>query len=338
MKSDISALEQLRLEMANTREDAVATWHACNDAAAAAAGYARSAGRLVLLGMGGSHWMNIAAVPQYRAVGLDATAEVLSSFMRMPQIGQPAVFLTSQSGESGEVVRFLDTHGDPRAIFGLTLAPQSTLARRTTALIGQGGQEKSYAATRSLIVTLAIHARILGHLGLDTSAFEAALETDIDVNLGAAVARLRHCDNAVLVARGASQGMADAAALSFMELARVPVLALEAGQFRHGPFEMIDAKTAIIMLRGQGPEGDNIDGLARECLHFGLQPVIFDYSGGDPVEGCINVMLPACSGLAAVTTVLPVLQRAIVDAAALMVTNPGAPVRSTKVTSAEAAG
>jgi fructoselysine-6-P-deglycase FrlB-like protein len=45
-----------------------------------------------------------------------------------------------------------------------------------------------------------------------------------------------------IVARGAMQGTADAAAFSFMELARIPVLGLEAGQFRHGPFEMIDAK------------------------------------------------------------------------------------------------
>lgn len=337
MKSDISALDQLRLEMADTGVDAVATWRTCTDAAAEAAAVAKSAGRLILLGMGGSHWMNCAAVPHYRAVGLDATAEVLSSFMRMPSPVRPAVFLTSQSGESGEVVRFLDSSRDPRAIFGLTLAPRSTLARRTRALVGEGGQEKSYAATRSLIVTLAIHARILGHLGLDTEDFEAALETEVDVDLGAAVGRLRHCENAVIVARGAAQGMAEGAALSFMELARIPVLALEAGQFRHGPFEMIDRATAIIMLRGPGPEGDNIDGLARECLQFGLQPIIFDFSGEAPVEDCINVVLSRRSGLAATATLLPILQRAIVDAAAVMVANPGAPMRSTKVTSGEVA-
>ena len=43
----------------------------------------------------------------------------------------------------------------------------------------------------------------------------------------------------VLSGRGMLHGVAEAAALNLMELARVPVLAQEGGQLRHGPMEIL---------------------------------------------------------------------------------------------------
>lgn len=334
----LSGHELLLTEMSRQRTDARTTLDRLRPDAGVHAARIRQNGRLVLLGMGGSHWINRAAEPHYRALDVDATAHPLSEFMRalLPVSGQVRI-LASQSGSSGEVVRFLDEQAaSPRTIIGMTLDPDSVLARRTDALIGAGGVEVAYAATRSLLVTLAIHAVLLEALGGDLSEFEEALDDAYDIRTQEAEDILAACRNAVIAGRGPVQGVADASALSFMELARIPVLGLEAGQFRHGPFEMVGRESAIVFLRGSGGEGDNIDGIAGECVEAGLRPIVFDFSGEPDIDGCCTVRLPARQGLAAAAAALMALQKAIVAAASRMVRDVGTPIRSKKITSGEA--
>lgn len=331
-------MKQLAVETERQFADARATWEAVRPLADEHARKIETSGRLVLLGMGGSHWINRAAEPHYRAAGIDATAHVLSEYMRAPLPDRAQVcILTSQSGSSGEIVRFLESGSKAAWTVGMTLDPASALATGTNALIGAGGVEIAYAATRSLLVTLTMHAAILDALGHDIADFRSVLDEPATADTGAAEDIMAACENAVIVARGPMQGIADAAALSFMELARIPVLGLEAGQFRHGPFEMINRDSAVIFLRGQASEGDNIDGLARECVDYGMTPIVFDFSGRAAVAGSVTVRLTAMRGLAAGAAVLPVLQQAIIAAADRMVADVGVPIRSKKVTSGEAA-
>jgi fructoselysine-6-P-deglycase FrlB-like protein len=331
-----TGLDLLTSEMSRQYADARKTLATCDAAAQAAARQIRAKGRLMLLGMGGSHWVNRIAEPQYRAAGVDATAQALSEYMRAPLPGDPAVLLTSQSGASGEVVRFL-AGLDDREIIGLTLAPESRLAQVGLPVVGAGGVELAYAATRSLLVTIAMHAAILRGLGQSDNGLAAALAAPRSLgNIEPAVTKLAGARNAVFVARGALQGVADAAALSLMELARIPVLALEAGQFRHGPFEMAGPETAVVFLRGMGAMGENIDGLAQELVGHGLRPIVFDLSGGAPIAGCLTVALPPLTDLVAAATALVAMQTVVVSAATRMVPDVGTPLRSTKVTSGEA--
>lgn len=329
--------EQLLAEMGRQRADALETIARLRPQASSHAALIADAGRLVLLGMGGSHWINRAAEPHYRALGIDATAHVLSETMRAPLADRGQVrIVTSQSGASGEIVRYFDEHPASDRTIGMTLDPDSPLAKNSQAMVGAGGVETAYAATRSLVVTLAMHAVLLEALGADIHGFEDALHAEDEIDTAAAEDALAGCRNAVIVGRGPIQGVADAAALSFMELARIPVLGLEAGQFRHGPFEMVDRDSAVIFLRGSGGEGDNIDGIAGECVDAGLRPVVFDFSGEDAIGGCLTVRLPARTGLAAAASALMSVQKAIVAAAARMVEDVGVPLRSKKVTSGEA--
>ncbi|MGO4906777.1 SIS domain-containing protein [Pseudorhodobacter sp. W20_MBD10_FR17] len=329
-----TGLDLLNAEMSRQFTDARATLADCGPVAQAA-DHIRAKGRLMLLGMGGSHWANRMVEPIYRAAGIDATAQALSEYMRAPLPGDPALIVTSQSGASGEVLRFLDGQDDSQ-IIGLTLAPQSRLAQVGLPIIGAGGVELAYAATRSLLITIAMHAAILHRLGLPVEGLEAALATPASLgDLGPAVDALAAARNAVFVARGSLQGVADAAALSLMELARIPVLGLEAGQFRHGPFEMAGADTAVVFLRAQSAEPDNIEGLAAELMAHGVRPIVVDLSGQPAIAGCITLQLPAADGLVAAANGLVGLQAIVVAAAARMVPDVGTPLWSTKVTSGE---
>jgi fructoselysine-6-P-deglycase FrlB-like protein len=279
-------IAQLRAEMARQHDDALASFESVQGLAGCIADSLRVRGRLALIGMGGSHWINRAACPHYIGAGLDATAHVASEYLRSPLPGSPAMLVTSQSGNSGEILRLLETGLVSDAAWGLTLTPEGGLARALPSLVGVGGPEMAYAATRSLLVTLAQHAAILNALGDDMTKALTALAEPATVDTAEREAGIEHlaaCRVAVMVARGGDQGVMDAAALCLMEIARIPVLGLEAGQFRHGPFEMIDADTAVVFLRGQGAAEDDIAPLARETASHGITPVVFDASGGAAV-------------------------------------------------------
>lgn len=334
-------IDQLRTEMARQHSDALASLRAARDSARPIAEALRARGRLALLGMGGSHWINRAVGDFYRAAGLDTTEHVVSEYMRAPLPGDPAMLVTSQSGRSGEVLHLIERGMVSPVAYGLTLEADSPLATELPSLVGVGGRELAYAATRSQLITLGLHAAILEALGHDISAAEVALAAGAPsrpTEADAAIDRLVPAPVAIMVARGGgAQGVMDAAALCLMEIARLPVLGLEAGQFRHGPFEMIDQESAVILLRGQCQDRDDLSLLAEECVAHGIAPIIIDASGRAPVRGALTVPLTPQKGLALAVAALPVIQDILVSAAARRLPDAGLPRRSSKVASAEVA-
>ena len=332
-----TGLDIIDAELARQFPDAAKTFANAREAAGRAARDIRETGRLHLLAIGGSHWVNRLAEPFYRQAGIDATAHVISEYMRASLPGPAVRLLTSQSGASGEILRYLDTCPEGPLV-GLTLSCDSPLGQRVPCVAGHGPAERSYAATRSVAITIAQHAAILKALGADLPGFETALKgPDGLPDTREATGVLAGARAAVFCGRGNLQGLADGIALAFMELARVPVLGLEAGMFRHGPFELVDETTATVFFRGEGPEGDNVDGLAAELVDAGFRPVVLDFSGLPPVAGALTVPVPPARGLAAALHALPVAQRIVVDAADRLVPDMGRPLRSTKITSGEAA-
>lgn len=324
-------LRAIEDEMARQHGDALAAYAEAATMAARVADSLRRTGRLHLLGMGGSHWVNRTVVPAYRACGIEAEAEVLSEALLSPRPTVPrTVLVVSQSGASGEVLRFLETPSRVEERFGLTLDPLSALGRALPCLLGVGGPERAFAATRSLFVSHALHLAVLAALGFDTAA--AALASDAPVDVEAALAALQPCTAFVLSGREALAGAAESGALCLMELARCPALAFEAGQLRHGPMEMLSAQTGVLVLRGAGPSADRDAALARDCMAAGSPVVVLDVSGAAPVDGAVTLRLPTSTGLMAALACLPTLQRLLVRLAARRIADVGTPLRSSKVT------
>ena len=69
-----SGLALIEAEMRRQHADALASFAGAELSAARIAKSARLTGRLLLIGMGGSHFVNRVAEPVYRALGLDAPA------------------------------------------------------------------------------------------------------------------------------------------------------------------------------------------------------------------------------------------------------------------------
>ena len=320
-------------EMGRQAEDARQSFARNGEVAGKIAAAVRQSGRLILLGMGGSHAVNRTAEVLYRKAGIDATAVVVSEALHAPLPTRGAtVLLTSQSGESGEIVAYLQHDAGGETRFGLTLNPESTLARSVPSLVGHGGIEQAFAATRSLYVSLTLHARVLHELGLPhDKVIETATKREA-VPFESAIAPLNSVDAIVFSGRAEMQGVAEAAALGMMELARLPSFAMEGGQLRHGPVEALGPKLGIVFIRQATTGTDTTSSLAKVCVDGGSPTIVFDLSGEAPVTGAQSIAFDKCSGIEAALTVLPTLQRFIFEVARRRVANVGEPIRSSKVT------
>ena len=334
-KTRPAGLAAIDREMARQHADAIASFEAASDMAAKAAASLKRTGRLLLLGMGGSHAVNRAVEPLYRAAGIDAIALPLSE-----QLGQPlslegrTIFVTSQSGESAEVLRWFDETGGNADTFGLTLEGSSFLARTAPSLVGAGGTELAFAATRSLTVSFALHLAIFTALGQDPASAMAVLRAPLTLDIEPALTAL--ADVATVVTSGRRlQGVAEALALGLTELSRRPCYSLEGGQLRHGPMEMLGPSIGVVLFRGNDPTAGLVTAMAVSAAETGAPVIIFDGSQEEAVPSCVTLRFKPETGLAAIFQMLPVAQSLMIAFADARVENAGTPVRSTKITRSE---
>lgn len=322
-------------EMARQHDDALASYEAAAGLADGMAKTLRSRRRVILLGMGASHAVNRMVEVEYRALGIQAVAVTLSEQIYSPlDLGDAAVVVTSQSGESAEVHRMLAALGGHDAAFGITLEAGSALGRTLPSLIGAGGTERAFAATRSLTITLALHLRVLAALGLDPSPSLEALRTRVRLDVIEAVKLLKNCKSVVYSGRSL-RGLAEAVALSTMELARMPAYALEGGQLRHGPLEALGPTLGAVHFCAGEPAAALVAGLARDTVAGGSPTIVFDTSGSDAIHADFILRFPKAGGLAAILAMLPSSQRLAIGLAGQRVSDVGIPVRTTKITRSE---
>lgn len=330
-----AGLVAIEKEMARQNADALASFENASALAATIAQSLRKTRQLLLLGMGGSHAVGRAVEPFYRSLGIDTIAVPLSE-----QLGQPlslsgrTVLVTSQSGESAEVLRWFDEAGVHTDTFGLTLEGNSTLARTVSSLVGAGGTENAFAATRSLTVSFALHLAVLNALGEDSAGALRILRSPSEPHVETAISALAHV-NAVVTSGRRMQGVAEAIALGLTELSRIPCFSLEGGQLRHGPMEMLGKDVGVVLFRAKDATSEFVSRMAVSAREAGSPVVIFDASGEAPVDGTVTVGVGAASGIAAVFALLPAAQHFMLGFAGARVADLGTPVRSTKITRSE---
>jgi len=322
-------------EMARQHSDALASFHQAKTQAKALAEAIRRTGRLLMLGMGGSHAVARTVEPLYRDLGIDALALPLSEQLGAPlPLAGRTVLVTSQSGESAEVIRWFDTAKPKVDVFAMTLEGGSSLARLAPSLVGHGGTEQAFAATRSLTVTLALHLAVLAACGVDPAPALTALGAPDQPDVAPALAALANVRGMVTSGRRL-QGVAEALALGLTELSRRPCFSLEGGQLRHGPMEMLGPDLGVILFRGDDPTAPLVTAMAQSVAETGSPLVLFDASGLALVDGAITIPFAKASGLAAVFAMLPTAQRLMIAFAAARVADAGTPLRSTKITRTE---
>ena len=330
-----SGRELLEREMARQHADALASLRSNSGMAQRVAASVAKTGKLLTLGMGASHYANRIAEPLYRRLGIEAWASAAADCLQsqLPPASR-TVMIVSQSGESGEVPELLGEFARAEHSFGMTLDPSSTLGRSLPCLIGAGGSEIAFAATRSLTVTLALHVAVLSAIGNRDDGVAASLENPTTASIDEALDTLADKRTIVVSGSGVFRGLAETSALMLTELARMPALGFELGQFRHGPLELLSPDIGVVLLRSTEGNEATIQNVSQAVTGAGSTPVVFDCSGERPIAGALTIAFPARQGLGAVLAILPSLQRLIIEIAGRKIERVGEPVRSTKITRA----
>lgn len=172
------------------------------------------------------------------------------------------LWLTSQSGESAEIVALLEQiSGTKPAVLASTSDLSSTLAARADAVIDlRAGGELTVSAQSYLNTLAASTLAVDVALGMEHDAelmrapeALAAYLADWDEHVAALDAALQQ-PTLFIIGRGASLAAARTGALIIKEAAKTAVEAMSAPQFRHGPLEMAGPDVGVVLLAGWGDD------------------------------------------------------------------------------------
>lgn len=237
--------------------------------------------RIIFTGMGSSNYCSITAERYLSEHGWFSnrysTAELLHSYFHVIQ-DDTLLVVVSQSGESGEVVRLLEKLEDKAdsadsleqsekvTVIGITNEPESTLARKSTYTLYMNVESEQSVTTRTYMAGLAVTLFLAMSLtGISYERFlkgllkciqnmeemlnnsrewREKLENFLDIpDIGAPV---------WFLGRGLDYGTALAGALFFREVSRVMSAAEYCGEFRHGPFEVVDSQFRAVLIVTDG--------------------------------------------------------------------------------------
>ena len=125
--------------------------------------------RIILTGMGASHFAGqptwCALAGEGRPAWWVSTAQLLA----LPELitSDSLLWVTSQSGESGEVVALVNGRGRarrPQTLLAITNAPRSALAGAADIVVTLQFGTEATVSTKSYVTTLAAHERVMGAL------------------------------------------------------------------------------------------------------------------------------------------------------------------------------
>jgi glutamine---fructose-6-phosphate transaminase (isomerizing) len=224
--------------------------------------------RVVLTGMGASFHALQPLFLQLNAHGYTAvvveTSELVHSVGRWLET-QTLIVAVSQSGESAEIVRLLETNRHRAAVVGVTNAADSAVARGAEAsIITMAGQESSVSCKTYVTALMALHllgGLLCGRTGNDDerrtreelSAAVPAVASYLGewkqqvFEIAGEIGRLR---NLFLLGRGESLAASGAGALIIKESTRRHAEGMSGAAFRHGPLEMVDDETFAVVFAG----------------------------------------------------------------------------------------
>lgn len=276
---------------------------------------------VIFSGMGSSHYSCYSAALCLREQGLAcrvASASALLHYEPATFQGSPLLVLVSQSGESVEIVKLLAHIGADAKLIAVTNNPVSTLAQRADYVLNMRvAPEKSVASRTylaSLILTLLL-ARALsrGSNAQDQHAFAAAVDgiqhgiETCQAHDAALKAFLPPCASIVLIARGYNLGTAYAGALFLQEVSKLPAYGIDAGEFRHGPLEIVDEAFRGIVFAPSGKTCALNISLARDIAAHGGKVVLITDTPVAPEKNILPITVSRLpEHLSPIPAILPV--------------------------------
>lgn len=201
-------------------------------------GFVSAPMRVLLLGMGSSHYANLVVAARLRAGGVDAVAELASSDLLPAVAPGTLVVAVSASASSAETLDAVDRLGVPVVALANRPGPLTERAERTVWM--HAGEERGGVACRSFQHTLALLLALESRLtGAPLPPVQQAAEATEDLLARAAEWRPRLAelllgpDGTHVVAPARRISSAYQSALMLREGPRLPAVGCETGDWSH---------------------------------------------------------------------------------------------------------
>ena len=279
MNQTISPQSTLMFAEAAEAAEAVRRQHARNaDAVARLGAFLRRESPRVLITLARGSSDNAATFARYltemRAGVLTSSASpsVASVYDAAPAMEGAVMVAISQSGRSPDLVAAARAAKDQGAFLVCIVNDEQSplFALADTALPLCAGPEKSVAATKSFIATLAAVLHILAEWTRDPQVVEAVtalpnlLEHAWALDWSAALPVLRDADHLYVVGRGHGFGIAQEMALKIKETCGFHAEAFSAAEIRHGPMALVGPDFPVLLTAQDDESQPSVRALAEE--------------------------------------------------------------------------
>lgn len=222
--------------------------------------------KVLFTGMGSSHFCNYGADIHLVQNGFASFVQSASQMLHYERnlINESSLLiLVSQSGESGEIVRLIENIPENIKVVAITNNPNSTLGKRGNYTFLLGVEDEESVSTRtylsSIILVNLIAKAITGKIkDIDISEIKDSVDKleqllksyiEISEKMKAFIGVPPYI---CVIGRGASLSSVRAGALFIREVAKFPSIDFDSGEFRHGPFEMVDENFSGIIFAPEG--------------------------------------------------------------------------------------
>jgi len=263
-----------------------------------------------------------------------AAPSLVTAYDARPDMRGALFIVISQSGRSPDLLaattRARQSGALTLAIVNDASAPVPQAAEIVLPI--EAGPERSVAATKSVVLSLLMGARLVTTLADDLNLADAI--SRLPARFAAALAcdwspwtdALAAAPAAFVTARGYALAAAREIALKLTEVLRLPSLAYSAAELRHGPRAAVTAKTPVLVLRPDDETAASVDELVCDLRGSGAN--LFVAGGAHATLPWICADHPVCDSIA---MLLPAY-RAIESAAHRLGLDPDHPPHLAKVT------
>ncbi len=301
--------------------------------------------RVIFTGMGASLHASDATIPYLRSHGVDAEIAEMSELISygnatlLKKYG--TIMLVSQSGESAELLRFMD---DRRDLIGkmalITNNPDSSAAKklpRERVFAVHAGLERSMGATKTFtntIVTILMIGSSWSGSNLNLSLLPAKMEEALSVDTAELAETLSRAKTAIVVARGCGVGVGRMIRLMFAEVAKLSIVFYSGAAFRHGPVELLIDRPVVITLNPEGKTSPLMEELHQDISGKCELVTLSNFSSTSNSAKRVLVSM----GLPEELSFIPMmnhLQKTAEELARIRDFDPGAGIYGSKVTTKE---
>lgn len=239
--------------------------------------------KILFSGMGSSNYCCHGAVIMLNRHGFSATVlssgELLHYEMGLSS-SDTLMVLVSQSGESAEIVKLVEELPKNQVIIAITNDIESTLGRRGNYTFALDVPAEESVTTRTYLSSILMTGMLANAMaGFSRDEYLTRAIAAIDSLEGFLTGYADFTDQICrffdspsficLIGRGDSLSTVQAGALFLQEVVKYPAISFDSGEFRHGPFEMVQEGFAAVVVAPKGISADLNMRLAHDIAKKG---------------------------------------------------------------------